>query len=242
MTMQRIASTLGVCTVATGGDGKWQWSVAPYLWASGIDIVIKDQGTIIGGETADFTNLVDQTEIGFQLIAEGGPKGGKWSVFTDVTYFEIADDDTVNGVGVDLGTDALFLDVGGVYSPAGIGKGIHFLGGVRYQRIDTSVNISEPGNPVQSILLEDRFTDVLVGARYRFILADKWSLKVRADASTGDTEHTWTVEGLFGYRIGKDKDKQLLFGYRHREVEVEVDGLTQEIETSGPLFAVRFDF
>ena len=159
-----------------------------------------------------------------------------------MTYFEIADGDTVNGVGVDLGSDALFLDIGGAYSPAGVGKGIHILGGVRYKRVDTSIKISEPGNPVQSILLEDRFTDALIGARYRFILSDKWSLKVRADVSTGDTEHTWTAEGLFGYSIGKNKDKQLLFGYRHRELELEVDGLTQEIETSGPIFAARFDF
>jgi hypothetical protein len=248
MKMQKIACTtilfyaLGVSAVAAGSDSDWRWTVAPYLWASDIDITIKDQGTLVGGSSADFENLVGQTEIGVQLIAEGGPKGGNWSVFTDVTYFEIADDDTIDGVGVDLGSDALFLDIGGVYSPAGIGKGIHILGGVRYQRIDTNIKITVPGDPLVSILQEDRFTDVLIGARYRFILANKWSLKLRGDVSAGETEGTWTVEGLFGYRIGKNEDKQFLFGYRQREVKVEVDGLTQEIEMSGPVFAFRFDF
>ena len=81
--MQRIASTivlsctLVVSTATSASDIGWQWSVAPYLWASSIDIAIKDQGTIVGGATADFANLVGQTEIGFQLIAEGGPKGSK---------------------------------------------------------------------------------------------------------------------------------------------------------------------
>jgi hypothetical protein len=248
MTIQRITFTtilfcaLGMSTVAAGSESDWRWSVAPYLWASGIDITIKDQGTLVGGAAADFSGLVDQTEIGFQLIAEGGPEGGKWNVFTDVTYFEIAGGDTVNAVDVDLDTDAFFLDIGGVYSPAGIGTGIHFLGGVRHQKIDTNIKIVVPGDPVVNILQEDRFTDVLIGARYRFILADKWSLKLRGDVSTGDTEHTWTVEGLFGYQFGKDKDKKFLFGYRHREVEVEVDGLTQEIEMSGPIFAINFNF
>jgi len=88
----------------------------------------------------------------------------------------------------------------------------------------------------------DLDTDALIDARYRFKFSDKWSLKLRADTSTGDTEYTWTVEGLFGCRLGKNKDKQLLFGYRHRELEIEEDGLEQEIEMSGPIFAARFDF
>jgi len=124
-----LFGALGVSTLATGSDSKWQWAVSPYLWAADMEISVKDQGTTIGGSQADFKDLVDKTEFGFQLIAEGGPKGGKWSVFTDVTYIEIADDAIVDTVSVDLDTDALFLDIGGVYSPAGIGKGIHVLGG-----------------------------------------------------------------------------------------------------------------
>lgn len=108
--------------------------------------------------------------------------------------------------------------------------------------IDTSIVAVVPGNPAVRISQEDSYTDALIGARYRFKFSDKWSLKLRADASTGDTEYTWTVEGLFGYRIRNNKDKQLLFGYRHREVEIDEDGLEQEIEMSGPVFAARFDF
>ena len=48
MKMQRVTSStilsfaLGMSTVATGNDGKWQWAVSPYLWAADIEVAVKD--------------------------------------------------------------------------------------------------------------------------------------------------------------------------------------------------------
>ena len=44
---------------------------------------------------------------------------------------------------------------------------------------------------------------------------------------------------MASFRIRKNINKQLLFGYRHRKMEIEEAGLEQEIEMSGPVFAAR---
>ena len=233
-----------MCTGATanGGGGGWNWTVAPYVWMADIEADAKVDGTSVGAIELDFEDLVDKTEFGFVFAAEGGPAEGKWSLFTDVTYFELNDGGAAGDIDVDVDIDALFLDLGGVFSRAGIGRGVHLFGGVRHMGVDTDIRVTAPGEPTLKDSQDDSFTDVLIGVRYRFLLSDRWSLKLRADASAGDTEGTWTLESIAGYRVGKKGNKKLLFGYRHREIEIEEGDLEQEIEMSGPLAAFSFDF
>jgi hypothetical protein len=235
---------LAAAPVTAASKTDWTRSVAFYLWLADTDLDAKQDGESVGGGTIKFDDLLDKTEFGYAILAEVGPTDGRWSVFTDLAYFELADRMDLDGINIKIDVEATVLDIAGVYSPAATEGNFGIYAGIRYLSIDTGIRISlpDPDGGQEKISLDDSYTDALIGARFRKKLTDKWSLKVRGDVSTGDTEYTYQAEGLFGYRIGKKEKMQLLFGYRYRESEIEEGGLTQEIATSGPIVAFRYDF
>jgi hypothetical protein len=233
---------LGATPVMAASNAEWNRSVAFYLWLADTELDAKMDGGSVGGGTIEFEDLLDKTEFGYAILAEVGPAEGRWSVFADLSYFELADRVALDGINIKIDVEATVLDLAGVYSPAATEGNFGFYAGIRYLSIDTGLRISLPDGSKENISPDDSYTDALIGARYRTDLTDKWSLKIRGDASTGDTEYTYQIEGLFGYRIGKKENMQLLFGYRYRETEIEEGGITQEIATSGPIAAFRLDF
>jgi hypothetical protein len=232
----------GTTSVMADGNADWNRTVAFYLWLADTELDAKKDGESVGGGTIKFEDLLDKTELGYAILAEVGPAEGRWSVFADLGYFELADREGLDGVDVKTDVEATVLDLAGVYSPAATEGNFGVYAGIRYLSIDSRVKIGLPDGSKGDISMDDSYSDVLIGARFRTDLTDEWSFKIRGDASTGDTEYTYQIEGLFGYRFGKTENKQLLFGYRYRESEIEEGEITQEIVTSGPIAVFRFDF
>ena len=228
-------------SVATANESRWNKSVAFYLWMADTDLDAEVGGESVGGGTIKFKDLLDKTEFGYVMLAETGPADGRWSLFTDVGYFSLGDNIGFGDANVEVDVDAVVLDLAGVYSPASLGGNFGIYGGVRYLSIDTEITIATMDGDPTKISEDASYTDGLLGVRYRTDLSDKWSFKIRGDASTGDTEYSYQIEGLLGYRFGKS-DKQVLIGYRYRETEIEEGPLKQEIVTAGPIAALRFDF
>lgn len=229
-------------SAAAADESRWSKSVAFYLWLADTDLDAKIDGESVGGGTIKFKDLVDKTEFGYAILAEAGPSNGQWSLFTDVGYFDLEDRISFGEAKVDADVDAVVLDLAGVYSPTSFGGNFGVYAGVRYLSIDTKIKIAVTGGDPVKFSDDVSYTDGLLGLRYRTDLSDKWSLKFRGDVSTGDTEYSFQIEGLIGYRFGKTDDKQLLFGYRYRKTKIEEGPLTQEIVTAGPIAALRFDF
>jgi hypothetical protein len=241
----KLALTLvifGALPVMASNDSDWNRSIAFYLWLADTEVDAIQDGTSVGGGTVEFEDLVDKTEFGYAILGEIGPAERPWSVFADLAYFELADNAGLDGLDIKLDVEATILDLAGVYSPASKGGNFGLYAGIRYLSIDTEIGLTLPDGNTDNFGVDDSYTDALIGARIRTDLTDRWSLKFRGDTSAGDTEYTFQAECLFGYRTGKTKNKQLLFGYRYRETEIEEGGLTQEIVTAGPIAAFRIDF
>jgi len=232
----------GATSVMADGNADWNRSVAFYLWLADTELDAKKDGESVGGGTIKFEDLVDKTEFGYAILAEIGPAEGRWSVFADLAYFELADRVGLDGLDIKVDVEATMLDLAGVYSPASTDGNFGLYAGIRYLSIDSGLRIGFPEGGKEKIAIDDSYVDALIGARFRTDLTEKWSLKIRGDASTGDTEYTYQVEGLVGYRFGKAENKQLLLGYRYRDTEIEEGGVTQEIVTEGPIAAFRYDF
>jgi hypothetical protein len=232
----------GTTSVMADGNADWNRSVAFYLWLADTELDAKKDGESVGGGTIKFNDLVDKTELGYAILAEIGPAEGRWSLFTDLAYFELADRVGLDGLDIKVDVEATMLDLAGVYSPASTDGNFGLYAGIRYLSIDSGLRIGFPDGGKDKIAIDDSYTDAIIGARFRTNLTEKWSIKIRGDASTGDTEYTYQVEGLFGYRFGKAENKQLLLGYRYRESEIEEGGVTQEIVTEGPIAVFRYDF
>ena len=73
----------------------------------------------------------------------------------------------------------------------------------------------------------------MIGLRYIMPLSDKWTLALRGDVATGDSDFSLNASALLGRRIGKLGTMQI--GYRHLNVKLDSLGaLEPEITLSGP--------
>ena len=217
-----------------------KWSITPYIWAShtSVDLTLKDSP--IGGDDISFSDLLDITDSSFQVHVEAGK--GNWSLFTDLTYISTSDSDDSGLIVVDSKSKQTFVDVAAVYWPGGVGAPLSFYGGVRYTGFDDRYSFSIGDTPVGSRRNTSDYYDALVGVRYRFDLADRWSLLTRGDVSFGNSKGTWLVQGLFAYTVGKRQQNRILFGYQYKQAEFKDGNLKTEFSYYGPMAGFNFKF
>ena len=72
----------------------WDWTIAPYLWASdaGLDLTLRDD-TTVGGDAA-FKDLLDKVDSVFMGHFEG--RKGRWGLYLDTIYLDISAGKTVS--------------------------------------------------------------------------------------------------------------------------------------------------
>jgi len=82
----------------------------------------------------------------------------------------------------------------------------------------------------------------LLGARYRFDLAQHLSLSTRADYGFGDSDGIFLAQAVFQYAIGKSRQHKLCLGYRYKEAEWKQGGLDEEYKYKGPVLGFNMRF
>ena len=183
---------------ASESDNEWQYSAAIYLW-----------GADIGGRTTTgssvevgFSDILDNLEGGFMGAFEA--RKGKWSIFTDAIYLDVAANSDVpigpgplltGNVSLDL-TGKVFHLTGG-YNLLTEGQSrLDFIAGVRNLDLDTGlvVNIGVPGPsqpPPIVASAADSTLDQIVGLQGKIALSDRWFLPYYIDVGSGDSDSTW---------------------------------------------------
>lgn len=233
---------LGVVPVAAraaSGD-QLLWSITPYIWGTNTALDLTYRGRSVGSEDISFGDLMDMMDSAFMVHVEAGR--GHWSGFTDLTYLAISDRDRRPNVTIDSESTQVFLDAALAYSPGGADSGLNVFGGIRYTELDDEFKITLSNTVLGRLRSDKKYTDALLGVRYRFDLAPRWSLLTHADFSFGESEGTWLLRGLFGYTVGKRQMNRLLFGYQYKQAEFEDGDLGLDYTYQGPLagFNIRF--
>ncbi|TFH50527.1 MAG: hypothetical protein E4H01_02145 [Lysobacterales bacterium] len=113
---------------------------------------------------------------------------------------------------------------------------------MRYTSLDDRYDFLLGEDPVVTRRSSVDYYDALVGIRYRFDFSDRWGLLTRADASFGDSEGTWLVQGLLAYTVGKREQNRILFGYQFKKAEFKDGGLSKEFTNAGPMAGFNFRF
>src|SRR5262245_58161116 len=68
----------------------WSFSLAPYLWAIGIDGSTRIGRLPATGVEADFSDLIDVLDFGLMTNFEA--RHGRWGYFSDAVYTDLSDD------------------------------------------------------------------------------------------------------------------------------------------------------
>lgn len=235
-----LLCTASATAHAADGDS-WDWMVEPYLWAAGVttDLRTPQSPDPIVGETS-FRDLVDKLEGAAQLRVEG--RGDRFGAFVDFTYMGLGDDNQWAQVATESDLDMILVDAAVSFRPGGDRlTGLDLFAGVRYLDVDLTVDYA-PNDPAQAsgrIDAGNSYTDFLAGARHSWAFSERWGMAARADASTGDTDDSWSAGVTGHYRTGNGA---WLFGYRHLQVKLSSSGANTTITMSGPSVGYGFVF
>jgi len=217
-----------------------KWSITPYIWATDISGDLKVDGTPIGGVEIDFDDLLDTTDAGFQIFVEAGR--GRWSGFADVTYLKTSDNADIDVLRLKSESESWVVDVAAAFWPAGEEGGLSLFAGMRYSSMDDDYRFLLNGSQLTKIGKSRDFTDALVGARFHYPFAERWTFLSRVDGSFGDSEGTYQLEALIRYTVGKRQQNGILFGYRYKQAKFESGRLKEDFTYKGPLVGFNFRF
>jgi hypothetical protein len=230
----------GVAPQANAAD--WDWMVAPYVWLPSINSDLERTVPPEGGISADtsFDDILDKGDGAFLIRAEG--QGDDFGVLADFVYLGLADDHEFERFNTETDLDARLFDLAGVWSPGDERyQGFEVIAGLRYIDVNVSAQF-DPVNPAfatTSFNGGDTLYDFMLGVRFTTELSDKWSLSLRGDGSTGDSEGTWNFDGTVYY---KTNSGAWFAGYRYLSVEYGNNDRNVRLNLSGPTFGYAFKF
>jgi hypothetical protein len=180
----------------------------------------------------------------------------KWSLVTDVLYFDIEDDEQgsktvpVGPFSFAVGTDADVEIKAWVVTPY-IGYNVletgwltvDVLAGARYLSLEVPVEVKivdRFGARKVKENLKGHGWDGIVGVRGQVKLTDKFYMPYYLDVGTGKRHSTWQALGGVGYRFGKF---DAVVGFRYLEWNwSDDDDVLGNLDVTGPYGALKFKF
>ena len=246
--------------VAPADPGRWSFSVAPYLWVTGVSGTINSppppatQGEII--IDIDAESILDSLQFAAMGAAE--LRYGRFAINSDLIYVKLENHAQVRQIitpsGIDFPVDAgTTLDVTewivqltAGYDVVRSDRGyLQLNAGFRYVGVDTSLAWSfawPVGAFPQTGVAEGHadIWDAVVGARGEVALGhSNWKLVGFGDIGAGSSNLTWQLSGQIAHvwswgEIGA--------GWRYLTYDQDDDKLVQDLSMSGPIITVLFRF
>ena len=233
--------TASAAAHASPSSGEWEWLVAPYIWAAGVDT---DLDTIVPPSqvtnSTAFSDIFDKLDGAFQVHAEA--QGDQFGAFIDFTYIGLSDGSERRFFRTESDLDSRLFEAAAVWSP-GVERGIGFetFAGLRMIETDLTFQLipADRAIPRATVDVDERFDEFMLGIRYTFPMSERWSVTLRGDGSWGDTEGTWNASAVAHYRT---RNGGWFFGYRHLDIDVEVRNALLNVTMSGPAVGYGFRF
>ena len=251
------------------GD-QWHFEVTPYFWLINFEGNLRYSPIAGGSPNVEISSddLLDMLDFGFMLSGEA--RKGRWSIFTDVIYFDLSSEKSrvkavdfnlggpVNPTSSDLdaGTSSsletwiwtLAGSVGVVEEPA---VTLEVLGGFRYLtadattdwRLTATVTGPNPGQVFQrtgSISQSEDVWDAIVGVRGRVRLGDS-RWALPYYLDIGTGDSDLTWQGMLGLSYGFDWG-EIFINYRYLVYDMDEGGLFEDLSLEGPGVGLTFQF
>ena len=224
---------------AQKGAGDWQFAVAPYLWAAGMD------GTMaIANFEEDidvpFGTIIDNLDLA--LMGHFDMRNDRWVVMSDLIFVDLEDRQERALGNLTAGLELTLLEVAGGYRLSPV---IAVLAGARWVDSGTSLRYSGPvvDNDASA---NTSWIDPLVGVQVLAPLAEKWWLGFSGDIGGFGvgSDLTWQVYANLGFKASNLVS--IIVGYRAIDIDYEDDSGAQPVALdmllSGPQVGVAFVF
>lgn len=234
---------------ALGAEGDWELTLAPYLWAAGLNGDVK-----VRARTADvdasFADVVEQSDSLFGLQGRIEARRARWGFYFDGTYLDVEVDDVTAGPAEpSLETELALAELGAFYrlkqwngNGAGNAVAWDLYAGARYTYLSNELGFPR----LRSFEQSHDWVDPLVGTR----LGVDWGQRLRTVIG-GDlggfgvgSDFTWSAMALVGYRFTLSRDLQMTLwaGYRALYQDYDKDDFEWDMLLHGPLVGIGFQF
>ncbi len=226
-----------------GAREAWQFTVAPYFWATGLSGKTSQFNLPTIDIDASFGDLWDRLDFAAMLIGEA--RKGRYSLFGDLMYTKLgADSATPRGVlatTVDVKVKTFAGLLGGGYAIAESATGrLDVIAGLRLWSVETDITFR--GAYLDGAKRSDGATwvDVLAGLRGNYALSPKLSVMAWAMAGAGEADLDWDVAIGLDYRFNKTVSATI--GYRAVGVDYKSGGFEFDVVQQGPMAGLKILF
>jgi hypothetical protein len=225
--------------VAQSSSNEWQFAIAPYLWAAGMDgtMTIADQEADID---VPFSQIIEDLE--FALMGHFDMRNERWVLSSDLIFVDLEDSQDLTRGTVKAGVDLTLFEVAGGYrvSPA-----VTLLAGARW--VDMGASLRHSGEIVDEDADAGKsWIDPLVGVHAFAPLSERWWLGIRGDVGGFGvgSELTWQAYADIGFKVS---DLITVFlGYHAIDIDYEegsgLQRIALDVLVSGPQLGVVFTF
>ncbi len=224
---------------AQSGSGEWEFAMAPYLWAAGMDgsMAVGDQEQDID---VPFSDVIENLDLAF--MGHLDMRNEHWVVASDVVWVDLSNSEDLTEGTVTGGIDMTLFELAGGYRVSSV---VTILAGGRW--VDMGADLRFTGG------LEDRsaegsksWLDPLVGIHAFVPLSEKWWLGMRGDVGGFGvgSELTWQAYADIGFRASHLVS--IVLGYHAIDIDYESgDAMSLvgvDLMISGPQLGVAFTF
>ncbi len=224
---------------AQSSSNEWQFALAPYLWAAGIDgsITVADSEADID---APFSTIIDNLD--FALMGHFDMRNDRWVLSSDLIFVDLEHSEDVTEGTVKAGMDMTLVEVAGGYR---VSSAVALLAGARWVDIGTSLRYTGEFEDDEAKAGKS-WIDPLVGVNVFAPLSERWWLGLRGDVGGFGvgSELTWQAYADIGFKASDLVS--IILGYRAIDMDYE-DGsglhhVALDILMSGPQLGVAFTF
>jgi len=219
---------------------EWEFGAEVYLWGASID------AKPTGGDNIhiSFSDILDNLDGA--LMTTLSARKGKWSLFSDIIYLNIEDDQKgkVDLLGIPIRTDfdveikAWIVTTAGGYNIINKDRfSLDLLAGARYLWLEIPLDAKIAHKKVKTSPSGHTW-DGILGVKGKYDISDSWYLSYYLDGGTGDSDFTWQGRAGMNYRFKKFVASA---GYRYLDWDIDGSSLDQ-LTVKGPYAGVKFLF
>lgn len=220
----------------------WTIDLVPYYWAASLGGSLAIDGQTVDLEGGGDGFFGDPALSGFlgHFEAHRGP----WSLVVAPIFISAdmqgAQPPTTDA---DLTVQA---EIHELFVAREFSDGWEWMLGLRYQKLETDMDLSVAGVPLSSHASERAWTDPIVGLRYHAHLSEDWTVHARADVGGFGvgSDFVWNASVLTSYQCTRLFGLQL--GYRALSLDFEDLGaggrLAYDLDLYGPILGASFSF
>jgi len=237
-----IATAVASANVAEAQDRAWEYNASIYLFGAQTKT---STDTALGPVRAElsFSDALENLDVAFMGAFEASNK--KWSFIGDYMLTDPSFRESAPGPALSSAKASVETQIFSGYALYRVHQtstaSLDLGGGLRWFSTDTDIRLTGGAGNGLSFGPDDSWFDPIVAARFNVSFSDRWSGAALIDyGGFESSDDTWQVLLTLGFAI--NEHWLLRGGYRHIEVDGEVDGADYAFEQSGPVIGATYRF